>query len=76
MFSIFIGVLDCWRHFLCVGFGLRGGLGGEFVRDVPDLCVLSVFRVHLVDRDDADLLLDEEKLRFVVEKFDLDCCYS
>ena len=76
VFSVFIGVLDCWHHFLCIRFGLTGGLGGEFFRDVLDLCVLSVFRVLVVDGDDAGLLLDEEELRFDVVEFDLNCCFS
>ena len=56
--SVFIGVLDCWRHLLCVRLGLADGLGDEFVRVVPELCVLEDFRVRVGDEGVAVLLLD------------------
>jgi hypothetical protein len=65
--SVFIGVLDCWRHLSRVRLGLTDGLGDEFVCVVPELCVLEDSRVRVGD---------EEKLRFDVEEFDLDCCFS
>jgi hypothetical protein len=74
--SVFIGVLDCWRHLSRVRLELADRLGDEFVRIVPELCVLEDFRVRIGDDSVADHLLDEEKLRFDVEEFDLDCCFS
>lgn len=71
-----MGVLVCWRNSLCVRFELTGGLGGDFVRDVPYLRVLAAFCDREVDGDDAEFLLDEEELRFDEEEFDLDCCLS
>lgn len=73
-FSVLVGVLEFWRHCLCVCvlLGMSGGLVGEFVRAVPELCFFEVFRLPVGDGDDAVLLLDEEGLRLEVEEFELE----
>ena len=73
VWSVLVGVLHSWRQ-LCVRLGLVDGLGGELVRDAPDLCLLAAFRVF--DGDVDDLLLEEEELRFELEEFDLAFCLS